>query len=129
MPRVVVIDDEESMRELTKGVLSNGGFDVVTAKSAADFLEKVENGSIKPGEIDLVLTDVMMPGMTGLELCRRMREDPILSQLKVALITVVEYSKLSVSENIRKLGILDYIQKPYMNQDLIERVKRMCSSV
>lgn len=129
MPRVVVIDDEESMRELTKGVLSNGGFDVVTAKSAADFLEKVENGSIKPREIDLVLTDVMMPDMTGLELCRRMREDPDLRQLKVALITVVEYSKLSVSENIRKLGILDYIQKPYMNQDLIERVKRMCSSV
>ena len=128
MHKIVVIDDEESMRELTKGVLSSGGFEVSTAESGADFLHKVEMGVLKPVDIDLVLTDVMMPDMTGLELCKKMRENPLLKGLKVALITVVEYSKLAVSDNIRKLGILDYIQKPYRNQDLIERVKRICSN-
>ncbi len=128
MAKVIVIDDEESMRELTKAVLKNGGFDVITLSSGQEFLDEVKSGKLEPKKIDLILTDVMMPGMSGLELCKRMREDSKLKDLKVALITIIEHNRLSLSANLESLKILDYIQKPFYNQDLIERVSRMCKS-
>ena len=125
--RVIIVDDEEGMRELTKEVLRNAGLEVETATSATDFLDRVKKGSLRPKDIGLVLLDVMMPDMTGIELCNHLRNTPELRGIKVAFLTVVQYSKFSISENIKKLGVLDYIQKPYGNQDLVERVKRMLS--
>lgn len=125
---VVVVDDEEGMRELTKEVLLNAGLEVDTATSALDFLERVRKGALRPKDIGLVLLDVMMPGMSGIDLCHHIRGAPELKGIKVAFLTVVQYSKFSISENIKKLGALDYIQKPYGNEDLVERVKRILSS-
>jgi CheY-like chemotaxis protein len=77
---VLVVDDESAVRDLMQALLRNFGFRVVTAEAGQDALEKME---IQP--IDLVLTDFLMPGMTGAELAREIkRRRP---ELPIVLIT------------------------------------------
>ncbi|HEU4437847.1 MAG TPA: response regulator [Methylomirabilota bacterium] len=69
-PTVLIVDDEEEVRAFTRDVLEMDGYAVLEAASAARALEL---GEAHPGALDLLITDVVMPGMTGPELARRLR--------------------------------------------------------
>jgi DNA-binding response OmpR family regulator len=117
--KIMVVDDEESLLELVKAILEQENFELVTAIDGKECLEKLK--TIKP---DLILLDMMMPGMSGREVCERIRKDPKTKSLKVAFLTVAKFSETG-KDVLKNMKVLDYITKPFDNQDLVKRVKKM----
>jgi len=116
--KVMIVDDEESMVELVKSILEKEGFDVIIAYSGKECLEKLKK--VKP---DLILMDLMMPGMTGKEATRKIRENPKTKDLKIVFLTVARLSEVGKKE-LEELKVLDYITKPFDIGDLVKRVKK-----
>jgi two-component system alkaline phosphatase synthesis response regulator PhoP len=114
----MVVDDEAHILELIQFNLENAGFRVVTASSGEEGLEKIKN------EIpDLLLLDVMLPGIDGLEVCKRLKSGGKTSSLPIIMLT-------AKSEEVDKvlgleLGADDYITKPFSVRELIARVKAL----
>lgn len=113
---VVVIDDEDTQRLLTRDNLEEHGFRIEEASNGEEGLERVR--SLRP---DLVLLDVMMPGIDGFEVCRRLRADPDICHTPVLLVTGREDT-----DDIRKgfaAGATDFLTKPVIWNLLPSRVR------
>ncbi len=119
MSNILVVDDEPDIAELVKRTLEEGGYDVVTALNGDEALDQLGKG-----QVDLALVDFMMPEMTGRDLVEKIRADPNLRDLKLAFLTAASFGEEG-KEELQRLGALDYIAKPFDNEDLIQRVKRM----
>lgn len=119
MATIMVVDDEESLRELAEAIFSAEGFKVIAASSGQECLDM-----LKEKKPDLILMDMMMPGMSGREATEKIREDPKLKNVKVAFLTVARFSETGKA-TLGKLKVSDYITKPFDNDDLIKRVKKM----
>jgi two-component system phosphate regulon response regulator PhoB len=116
--KIMIVDDEENVRQLIEAVLQEEGYDVVTAADGKECLAKLKK--IKP---DLILLDMMMPGMSGREVCEKIRTDPKTKNLKIIFVTVARFSELGKT-TLSKLKVSDYISKPFDNDDLIKRAKK-----
>jgi CheY-like chemotaxis protein len=116
---IMVVDDEESLRELLSAILDNAGYDVITASDGKECLNK-----LKESKPDLVLLDMMMPGISGREVCEKIRDDAKTKNLKVAFLTVAKFSE-SGKDVLKKMKVSDYITKPFDNDDLLKRVKKI----
>lgn len=116
--RILVVDDEPHIRQILKFALEKAEYHVITAADGDEALIQMEK--TKP---NLVLLDVMMPGMDGFEVCRKMREDFVLSQIPVIMLT----AKGDLTEKVRGLegGANDYLVKPYSNEELLLRVRNV----
>ncbi len=116
--RILLVDDEPDILELISFNLEKEGFDVQTASNGRIALQKARLQ--KP---DLVLLDVMMPEMDGMETCRELREDPQLKDVIIALLTArnEDYSQIAGFE----AGADDYISKPIKPRVLVSRVKAL----
>lgn len=84
-PRIV-IDDEPVMRTITQSVLSQHNFDVITFVSAEDAIKSIVDGQVP----DLLLLDVLMPGMNGFDACRVLRCMPRLTYLPIIMLTALD---------------------------------------
>ncbi|MBU4265804.1 MAG: response regulator [Candidatus Altiarchaeales archaeon] len=115
--KIMVVDDDPTTATVVKAVLTIHGFDVITASSGRECLDKVKD--IKP---DLILLDIMMPSMDGWETLRKLKEDKITDTLSVAMLTVKE--DIGEAPELRDV-VSDYITKPFSKADLIERVKKL----
>jgi len=111
--RVLVVDDEKSIRTIVEYALTDGGFEVVSASRGDDALEIVEKEPI-----DLVVLDLMLPGIDGMEVCRRIR-----AHRNVPIIMLSargdEVDKVLGLE----MGADDYVTKPFSPRELVSRVK------
>lgn len=116
--KIMIIDDDEAILKSLNDLLTNEGYEVVTALSGEEGIEK-----LKENKPDLLLLDFFMPGMSGGEVLRRIREDNQLKDLKVVFLTVASASSASM-RMLEKMNILDYIKKPFENKVLIERIKK-----
>ncbi|MCU0356197.1 MAG: response regulator transcription factor [Cyclobacteriaceae bacterium] len=113
--KVLVVDDEEPIQELLKYNLERDGYEV---KTAGDGMKAVDIArKFKP---DLVLLDIMMPKMDGVETCRLLREQPELQKTYIVFLTArsEEYSEVAAFE----VGADDYITKPIKPRALISRI-------
>ena len=121
MPKkiVMVVDDEPPINKVVEDILEPEGYRVVSAVSGQEALDKLKK--IKPA---LILIDFFMPGMSGRELCEKIRADDKLKNLKIAFLTAATFSQKGTDE-LKRMNVLDYIKKPFNYQDLIKRVKRM----
>ena len=117
--KIMIVDDEESIRELVNAVLSLENFEVIAVESGQECLEKLKE--VKP---DLILMDMMMPDMSGRETIEKIRENPKTKNLKVAFLTVARFSETG-KDTLEKMNVLDYITKPFDNDDLVKRVKKL----
>ena len=117
--RIMVVDDEENILALVTAILEGEGYSVTTASNGEDCLKKLRTD--KP---DLVLLDMMMPGMSGREVCERIRKAPETKNLRVAFLTVAKFSDAG-RDVLKKMNVLDYITKPFENDDLVDRVRKM----
>ncbi|GAB2883699.1 response regulator transcription factor [Nocardioides pacificus] len=115
MARIVVADDDVDIRELVEFKLSTMGHDIVAVGDGAAALEACRNE--RP---DLAILDVMMPGMSGLDAMKAIREDPDLAGLPVILLTA--RAQESDVENGLGSGADDYITKPFSPRELAARV-------
>ncbi|QFF98433.1 DNA-binding response regulator [Psychrobacillus glaciei] len=114
MTKLLVVDDDEHIRELVKIFLQNEGLDIVEALDGIDALSKLECE-----KIDMVIMDIMMPNMDGWELCREIRE--FYDDLPILMLT----AKGETAQKVKgfNLGTDDYLVKPFEPAELIVRVK------
>src|SRR5579883_209142 len=116
-PRILVVDDTPANIKILDAVLSPRGYEVLPAGSGEECLAKVE--SERP---DLILLDVMMPGINGHEVCRRLRANPATRLLPIIMITASgEQEKINAIE----AGADDFVLKPFNQPELLARVKSL----
>jgi two-component system, NtrC family, response regulator PilR len=102
--RILVVDDELSMREFISILLEREGYDVLTAADAATALSR-----LAASDIDLVISDVQMPGLSGLELLSRIKKDAP----ETAVLMITAFSTAEQAVEAMKLGAYDYLAKPF----------------
>lgn len=119
---IMIVDDSYVLLKTVKEALESSGFHVITAQSGEEALRK-----LKEAKVDLALLDIIMPSMSGLDLTTKIKEDKKLKNLKIAFLTILNFSE-NQKKSLKKYNILDYIQKPFDNEDLIRRVKKMIAS-
>ena len=114
MAKILVVDDTPSNVKLLADVLGAKGYTVITAAAGADALEAVERE--RP---DLVLLDVMMPGMSGYDVCRKLRANPATTMLPVVMITALDPGQ----ERVKGIeaGADDFLSKPIHQPEILAR--------
>lgn len=115
--KIMVVDDEENLLILIRDMLDSNGFDTVTAGNGREALDMLEKE--KP---DLLLLDIMMPGMKGTDVARKIRKNPKTRKTKIVFLTILKSREIN-HRALKELMIIDYITKPFDNQDLIRRIK------
>jgi CheY-like chemotaxis protein len=114
MKKIMVVDNEPDIVDLTRTVLELGGYNVIPTYSGEECLRKLEKE-----KVDLVLLDIMMPGMSGWDVFNRIKKKN--QDIKVAFMSVLE-----ISEKRKKVlldeGLSDYIMKPFDKDTLLEKV-------
>ncbi|MBC7260341.1 MAG: response regulator transcription factor [Chloroflexi bacterium] len=120
--RILAVDDERSILDVIRRRLESEGYEVITARDGEEALKVA-----LAWEPDIAILDVIMPKMDGLELCRRMREQPELAGLPVLFLT----SRESVEDRIRgfEAGADDYLPKPFDLRELSLRVRALLRRV
>lgn len=113
LPRILVVDDDPSISEMVSIILRGRGFDVETAFDGLTALTMLR--SIEP---DVVLLDLMLPGMDGIEVCRQLRET---SNIPVIMLTA-RTDTIDVVEGL-EAGADDYLTKPFEPEELIARIR------
>src|SRR6516162_2233164 len=103
MPRILIVDDEPGIRQSLKGVFEDEGFSTETVSTGEDCLRKLDEDSY-----DLVLLDIWLPGIDGLETLRRLRE----KSPRTHVIMISGHATIATAVSATKLGAYDYIEKP-----------------
>ena len=114
-PRVLVVDDDTRLLDALRRGLSLSGFDIATAREAGEALACVERGWP-----DVMVLDIMMPGLDGLSLCRLVRER---SPVRILMLTALD----SVQDRVAglQMGADDYLVKPFALDELIARIQAL----
>ncbi len=117
MKKILIVEDDKFLRELIARKVIDEGFDVSEAIGGEEGIKK-----IKEEKPDMVLLDLILPGIDGFEVLTRMKEDPTLSSIPVII-----FSNLGQKEDIEKglkLGAIDYLIKAHFTPgEIIEKIK------
>jgi two-component system phosphate regulon response regulator PhoB len=116
--RILVVDDEPDLLELIEVNLKSAGFDVLSATNGKDGLQLARQTT--PG---LIVLDVMLPELDGLEVCKSLRRDAVTGDISIIMLTarVAEIDRVLGLE----LGADDYVTKPFSTRELVLRVKNV----
>jgi len=120
MKKIMVVDNEPDIVDLTRTVLELGGYTVVPSYSGEEALRKLEKE-----KVDLVLLDIMMPGMSGWDVFNRIKKKS--KDIKVAFMSVLEISDKR-KQVLLDEGLADYIMKPFDKETLLQRVDKILKS-
>src|SRR6056297_2445787 len=115
MEKILVVDDEKHIRDLIKFNLDKAGFQVLTAADGKEALKILNNN------VDLIVLDLMLPEIDGLEVCRKMRADDKLKNIPIIMLTAKgeEVDRILGLE----MGADDYMTKPFSPRELTARIK------
>jgi two-component system, OmpR family, alkaline phosphatase synthesis response regulator PhoP len=120
--RILVVDDEDHIRAVVSLKLRNAGFEVLTAVDGEEAAELCR--SERP---DLIITDFQMPILTGMELCRQLRQDPQTRSIPAILLTARGFDL--EPEEMAEAGIAVVLAKPFSPRELLERVNALLNVV
>jgi len=120
---ILVVDDNEDIRSLLSIVLEKEGYVVLKASDAREGLEKLE-----ANKTDLILLDVMMPGISGLDLLKTIREHKKKEVSAVPICMITAKSSVEDIDSALELGANSYIVKPFRPTALAEKVKALLTS-
>ena len=123
--RILIVDDSDDARDLTEAALASSGYsDIRVARSAWEAFKLMDIGcpsnNVGP-QVDIVLLDIMMPEMDGIEACARMRTDARYADIPIIMVTSVE--DLDSLANAFVAGASDYVTKPVKRIELVARVR------
>lgn len=121
-PKIIVADDDFDLCELLDLRLRQSDFEVFTVMDGLQALEMIR--SVRP---DLVVLDIIMPSMTGMEVLSQMRSEPAIADIPVILMTA-ERKEKDISIGFA-MGIVDYIVKPFNLRDLVAQAKGVISGI
>jgi DNA-binding NtrC family response regulator len=113
-PTILVVEDEELMRQIIRRLMEAEGYEVVTADSAETALEL-----FKRGTFSVVLTDIKMAGLDGIELLDRIKS----IDEEALVIVMTAYSSVDSAIAALRKGAYDYVTKPFVNEDLVQTIK------
>jgi CheY-like chemotaxis protein len=117
-PTILVVDDEQNMLLTVQFLLEAAGYRLLAAASAAEALQRLEGPAAFP---DLLITDIQMPGTTGLELLealRRLRPD-------LPVLVMTGYWSKELGRRLSELHCRQWIEKPFEEEQLLEKVREM----
>ena len=114
MPRILVIDDDDAVRESTGRILRAAGYAVDSAPGGDEGYRLARQGAF-----DVILSDLRMPGLSGLDVLHRLRENRIDS----AFIIMSAFGTVDTAVEAMKLGAVDFVQKPFSRDELLMRVR------
>ena len=117
-PRILVVDDEPQGAELLEAYLAGTEYDVEIASDGEEAIRKVRE--FKP---DLVLLDVMMPKISGFEVCKKLKGNPSTSSIMILMVTAL--NELGDIERAVQAGTDDFLSKPVNKAELLKRVDNM----
>src|SRR5687768_5312052 len=113
--RVLIVDDEEVLRDVLDAVLRREGFDIVTASTGEEALNILEGE-----EVDLVILDVMLPGISGIDTLRAIR----IANPTLPVIVITAFSSIDGAIEAMKQGAFHYIPKPFKNEEVVLTVNK-----
>jgi two-component system, LuxR family, response regulator FixJ len=114
-PLVYVVDDDDAIRDSLSLLLQSIGIEHAVFSSANDFLEAYDRD-----QHACLVTDIRMPGLSGLELQQRLNEE----RAYIPVIFITGHGDVPMAVNAMKSGAADFIQKPFRDQDLLDRIQR-----
>jgi len=112
---ILVVDDEESIRDIMQRAIKNAGYHCTTAGNVEEALQALEETSI-----DVVITDIVMPGASGITLLEKVKE-----KYSADVMVMTGFSEGLKYEEIIEKGACDFIQKPVSTKELLVRLKRV----
>jgi len=118
MPKILIVDDDVDITEFMKALVSMGGHQPTTVNDSTKAIE-VAN-SVHP---DLITLDLMMPGLTGFELCDLLHNDPEFAKIPIVIVSARD-DRESKDKAI-EMGAKDYITKPFGVEELINKIKML----
>lgn len=125
MARVMICEDEVHIQRLIKLVLEKQGHVVTTADNGEDCLQLIAEAQKNQAMPDLLLLDILMPGIDGLQVLKSIKSQTSTKALKVVLLTALAQENV-VLQGI-KLGATDYIRKPFHPKELVQRLEKILS--
>lgn len=120
--KVMIVDDEEDFLKMLKlNLEQTGEYEVLTLSSAKDVISRVKD--FKP---DIILLDLLMPGIGGIEACQMLNEDPVGSRIPIIVLSALDkdIDKLKAY----KVGVVDYITKPAQTDFIIKTITKALKS-
>lgn len=114
---ILAVDDEPVNLRLLKAILGPEGYSLETASGGHEALDRLASGGI-----DLVLLDVMMPGMDGFEVCGRIRNDASIPYIPIIFLTAMAVEQEGVIHGL-DIGADDYVRKPFDSMELVSRIR------
>lgn len=117
-PLILIADDEEDTRSILELLLNEAGYDIISSYDGLDTLD-----SVKSSHPQMILLDIMMPLVDGIEVCRRIKSDDNTKDIKIIMLSASDESD---SKNLAmECGADDYITKPFDSGDLLKRIAKL----
>ncbi|MCX6165023.1 MAG: response regulator, partial [Ignavibacteriae bacterium] len=113
--KILVVDDESTICDSVKKILSRKGYSVENTLNATDAIEKM-----KKEKYDILITDLMMPKISGMELIELVKK----YYPEIDVLVITGYATIDTAVQATKLGVLDYIQKPFTPNELTDRIQK-----
>src|ERR687897_3340355 len=114
MARILLIDDDPGVRDSMERTLRAAGYAVQSAANGEEGFELARNGAF-----DVILSDMRMPGISGLDILRKLRD----IKVDAAFIIMTGFGTVDTAVEAMKLGAVDFVQKPFFRDELLMRVR------
>lgn len=118
MPKILIVDDDLTITELMKALMMMEGYEPSVVNDSTKALDVA--ATFQP---DLVTMDLMMPGISGFDLCERLRQDPRFAKLPILVVSAKDDP--GTKERAMHTGANDYITKPFNIDDLLKRIRAL----
>jgi len=118
--RIMAVDDSKTMRDMVSFTLKGAGYDVLVADDGVNALS-----ALVGEDVDLIITDVNMPNMNGIELVQKLRSDPRFRATPILILTTE--SDDSLKQQGRAAGATGWIVKPFVPEKLLKVVNKVCA--
>lgn len=120
-PRILIVDDEADFLFSASVVLRMEGYEVAEAENGEEALSMIREYRRAGKRIDLLLTDLRMPSLCGLELLEGMRQ----LHVDIPVIAMTGYFDEALRANLERKGCMEFLEKPFEPHDLVERVRKV----
>jgi CheY-like chemotaxis protein len=121
MPTILLIDDDQYLLSLLRTVLAKRGYQIIAAVDGASGLAQARE--LKP---DLIILDIIMPGIDGFEVARQLGDDPALAHIPIMALTA--YAMANGRKRAADAGLDEFVTKPFRIDDLVGRVARLTAA-
>lgn len=120
MPKILIVDDDITITELMKALVKMEGHEPTTVNDSLQAME-IAN-SVQP---DLITLDLMMPGLTGFELCKLLHDDPKFTNTPIVIVSAKDDPESK--EQAKQAGAIDYLTKPFGLDEFLKKIKPFVS--